>query len=159
MTEEATLALAKQRLEELVSFFGVNADVEAHQTDEGIELDVPTSTVTPRLIGHRGDTLRAIEFLINQMLKHADGEAPRVSVDVAGYKQARRAALEEMAREVATRVAESGQEEELAPMNPAERRIVHMALRDLPQIATESRGEDRSRRIVVVPAPTEQTVG
>lgn len=152
MTEQTTLELAKKRLEELVSFFGVNADVEARETDEGIELDVGTSPVTPRLIGHRGDTLRAIEFLVNQMVKHADGEAPRVSVDVAGYKQARRAALEEMAREVAARVAETGQEEELAPMNPAERRTVHMALRDLPDIATESRGEDRSRRIVVVPA-------
>jgi len=123
-----TTELAKKRLEELVSFFGVNAQVEAHETDEGIALDVAASDVTPRLIGHRGDTLRAIEFLLNQIIKRAVEDAPRISVDVAGYKEARRAALEELAREVATRVTETGQEEELKPMNPAERRIVHMAL-------------------------------
>jgi spoIIIJ-associated protein len=145
-------ALAKQRLEELVSFFGINAQVEVSETEEGIALDIAASEVTPRLIGHRGDTLRALEFLINQMIKHADGAAPRVAVDVAGYRAARKASLEELAREVAARVAASGQEEELKPMNPAERRIVHMVLRDLPEVATESRGEDRERRIVVVPA-------
>ncbi len=73
-------------------------------------------------------------------------------MDVAGYRAARRESLEELAREVAARVADTGQEEELKPMNPAERRIVHMVLRDLPGVATESRGEDRQRRIVVLPS-------
>ncbi|HSX02858.1 MAG TPA: R3H domain-containing nucleic acid-binding protein [Candidatus Saccharimonadia bacterium] len=149
---EALQAEARRRLEELVSFFGVNAEAEVRQTEEGIELDLASTPATPRLIGHRGETLRAIEFLVNQMIKHTDGDAPRVLVDVAGYKKARRASLEEMAREVAQRVVETGREEELKPMNPAERRIVHMALREIPEVATESRGEDRSRRIVVLPA-------
>ena len=145
-------AVAKKRLEELVSFFGANVEVETKVTDEGIELDIASSPATPRLIGHRGETLRSIEFLINQMLKAHDSTSPRVMVDVAGYKQARRESLEEMAREVAERVKESGAEEELKPMNPADRRIVHMTLRDIEGIVTESRGEDRTRRIVVMPA-------
>jgi spoIIIJ-associated protein len=149
MTE--TTLIAKQRLEELVSFFGANVNVEADETDDGIELSVAGSPKSSRLIGHRGETLRAIEFLLNQMVKRIDGEAPRVMVDVGGYKKARRETLQELASGVAERVKESGLEEELKPMNPAERRIVHMALRDIDGIDTESRGTDRDRHIVVKP--------
>jgi spoIIIJ-associated protein len=147
-----TIELAKRRLEELVAFLEVNVDVEATQTDDGISLDIAGTPHTPRLIGHHGETLRAIEYLVNQMVKQAQPDAPRIAVDVAGYRAARRQALEQLARDTAARVAETGQEEELKPMNPAERRIVHMALRDLTNITTESRGVDRSRRIVIVPA-------
>lgn len=154
MTE--TTLVAKQRLEELVSFLGANVDVEAELTDDGIELRIGTTPVSPRLIGHRGETLRAIEFLINQMVKRHDGTSPRVLVDVAGYKESRRQALEEQARETAARVIEAGEEEELKPMNPAERRIVHMVLRDIEGVDTESRGVDRERRIVVKPAAKPQ---
>jgi spoIIIJ-associated protein len=150
MTE--TTLVAKQRLEELVSFFGVNVTAEADETDDGIELNIAGTPATPRLIGHRGETLRAIEYLLNQMIKRIDPDSPRVLVDVAGYKQARRESLTELAQEVANRVKESGEEEELKPMNPAERRIVHMVLRDIEGVDTESRGEARDRRIVVKPA-------
>jgi spoIIIJ-associated protein len=147
-----TTQVAKQRLEELVSFFGANVDVEATLTDDGIELNIETTPISPRLIGHRGETLRAIEFLVNQMVKHHDGESPRVLVDVAGYKQARRESLTQLAQEIAGRVKDTGAEEELKPMNPAERRIVHMALREIDGVETESRGSDRERRIVIKPA-------
>lgn len=151
-TATDTVSYAKQRLEELVAFFGANVEVEADVTDDGIELNIASSPASPRLIGHRGDTLRATEFLVGQMVKRHDPLAPRILVDVAGYKQARRESLEQMAAEVAERVKESGAEEELKPMNPAERRIVHMVLREINGVESESRGTDRSRRIVVKPA-------
>jgi spoIIIJ-associated protein len=147
-----TTLVAKQRLEELVSFFGANVDVEAELTDDGIELNIASSPTSPRLIGHRGETLRAIEYLLNQMVKRVEGTAPRVLVDVAGYKQARKEALQEMARELAERVVATGEEEELKPMNPAERRIVHMTLKEIDGVESESRGSDRERRIVAKPA-------
>jgi spoIIIJ-associated protein len=149
MTDAATLA--KQRLEELVSFYSVNADAAVSETEDGIGLDIASTPATPRLIGHHGETLRALEYIVNQMVKRDHGDSPRIAVDIAGYRAARRDQLEQMARDAAARVVASGQEEELAPMNPAERRIVHMVLRDLSEVATESRGEDRSRRIVVLP--------
>jgi spoIIIJ-associated protein len=147
-----TMALAKVRLEELISFMGANVDAKVDHTDDGIELNIESSTFSPRLIGHRGETLRAIEYLINQIVKRQDPEAPRILVDVAGYKQARRQSLQEMAAEIAARVKETGAEEELKPMNPAERRIIHMALREIDGVETESRGTDRERRIVVKPS-------
>ena len=147
-----TIEYAKTRLEELIAFFGINAETTSKETEDGIELDIEPSASTPRLIGHHGDTLRALEYIINQMVRHHDPTAPRISVDVAGYRQARREQLEQMARDVAARVSESGEEEQLKPMNPAERRIVHMVLRDIPEVQTESRGTDRDRHIVVMPA-------
>jgi spoIIIJ-associated protein len=146
-----TLEFAKLRLEELVSFFEINVDVAADVTDDGIELSIGSNPASPRLIGHRGETLRAIEYLLNQMVKAHDGLAPRVQVDIAGYKEARRQALIEQATEAAARVKQSGAEEELKPMNPADRRIVHMALREIDGVATESRGDGHDRRIVIVP--------
>lgn len=147
-----TIEYAKTRLEELIAYFGINTETTSKETEDGIELDIEPSASTPRLIGHHGETLRALEYIINQMVRHHDPSAPRISVDVAGYRQARREQLEQMARDVAKRVSESGEEEELKPMNPAERRIVHMVLRDIPEVATESRGTDRTRHIVVMPA-------
>ncbi len=146
------MAFAKLRLEELVSFMGANITTTVDQTDDGIELGIEASVHSPRLIGHRGETLHALEFLLNQIVKTHHPDAPRVLVDVGGYRQARRQSLEELARDTAAQVVESGTEQELKPMNPAERRIVHMALRDLPGVETESRGTDRSRRIVIKPA-------
>ena len=142
--------LAKKRVEEVVSFFGINVEVEAKETDDGIELDIAGSASTPRLIGHRGETLRAIEYLVNQMVKRDHPVSPRVLLDVAGYREARKSSLEEMARTTAATVQETGEEVALRPMNPAERRIVHMALREIPEVHTESRGDDRSRHIVVM---------
>ena len=150
MTE--TTLIAKQRLEEIVSFFGANVSAEADETDDGIELNIAGSSTSPRLIGHRGETLRSIEYLLNQMIKRIDPDAPRILVDVAGYKATRKQSLQELAAEVAKRVIDSGEEEELKPMNPAERRIVHMALREIEGIDTESRGEGPTRHIVVKPA-------
>ena len=144
-----TLEFAKLRLEELVSFFGANVQVAADVTDDGIALSIDNTPASPRLIGHRGDTLRAIEYLLNQMVKAHDGLSPRVVVDVAGYKEAQRQALVELARETADRVKESGAEEELRPMNPADRRIVHMALRDIDGVESQSRGDGHDRRIIV----------
>jgi spoIIIJ-associated protein len=147
-----TLEFAKLRLEELVSFFGANVQVAADVTDDGIQLSIDNTPASPRLIGHRGETLRAIEYLLNQIVKAHDSLAPRILVDVAGYKEAQRQSLEELAREIAAKVKESGNEEELKPMNPADRRIVHMALREIEGVESESRGDGHDRRIVVKPA-------
>ena len=148
----AVTDLAKRRLEELVSFFEINADVKVTENDEAIELEILNNEATARLIGTRGETLRSIEHLVNMMIKRATTERVRVNIDVAGYKKARDASLEKMATEAAERVLDSGVEEELRPMSPAERRVVHLALRDIKGIMTESRGEDPRRFIAIVKA-------
>lgn len=149
-----TAEVAKQRLEELVSFMGVNVDARAEVTEDGIELTIDSTPASPRLIGHRGETLRSIEYLVNQMVKRHEAGAPRILIDIAGYKQARKHSLEGLAHEVANRVKETGKTEHLKPMNPAERRIVHITLRQIAGVNSESEGEARNRHIVVSLAET-----
>ena len=146
---ETAAELAKRRLEELVSFFGVNAQATVVENEEGIELELEADS-SGLLIGYHGETLRSLQYLVNLMVQNT-GERRRVYIDVAGYKKARAFSLEKQALEIAKRVVESGKEEALPPMNAAERRIVHLALKNIEEIDTDSRGEDPKRYIVVLP--------
>lgn len=146
---ETAAQLAKRRLEELVSFFGVNAEAIINETPEGIELEIEADS-SGRLIGYHGETLRALQYLVNLMVQKS-GERQRVYIDIAGYKKARAYSLEKQAHEAAERVVASGKEVAFPPMNAAERRIVHLALRDLGTVDTDSRGEEPKRYIVVLP--------
>jgi len=106
-----------------------------------------------RLIGKGGRTLAALEFLTNAVVNKVEGETPvRVNVDVGGYKRRRDERLRVAAQRAAARVRKSGMPVELEPMSAAERRVVHMALADDPEVESESSGEGRDRRVVVYPA-------
>jgi len=146
---ETSAQLAKRRLEEIVSFFGVNTDAAVAESEAGIELEIEADS-SGRLIGYHGETMRAMQYLVNLMVQQT-GERRRIYIDIAGYKKARAYSLEKQAREVAERVVATGAEEVMPPMNAAERRIVHLALRELDTVATDSRGEEPKRSVVVLP--------
>lgn len=147
MTEEV-MALAKLRLEELLTFFGINTKVQAIEDGETVNLEVAGDS-SSGLIGHRGETLRSIQYLINQIVRNQSGERAFISVDIGGYKKSRNQYLTTKAQAVAEKVASSGQAETLRPMTAAERRIVHLALADVPAVETESAGEEPHRRITI----------
>lgn len=149
--EEAIL-FAKKYLEDLLSFFGLNTDVYATTEDhEVIELDIPSTHLNGFLIGQRGDTLRALQYMISTALKAADYAHTRVNVDVAGYKQHRAERIAKQAEEWFKQVRDSGEPKELDPMSPADRRAVHKAAEEW-GLASESVGEGRDRHIVLKPA-------
>jgi spoIIIJ-associated protein len=149
--EEAIL-YAKKYLEDLLSFFGLNTDVHATTEDgEVIELDIPSTHLNGFLIGQRGDTLRAVQFIISTALKNQDFSHTRVNVDVAGYKKQRAERLAKAAEEWFKAVKDSGNPKDLVPMNAADRRVVHKAAEEW-GLTTESVGEGRDRHIVVKPA-------
>jgi spoIIIJ-associated protein len=149
--EEAIL-YAKKYLEDLLSFFGLNTDVHATTEDgEVIELDIPSTHLNGFLIGQRGDTLRAVQFIISTALKNQGFSHTRVNVDVAGYKKQRAERLAKAAEEWFKAVKDSGNPKDLVPMNAADRRVVHKAAEEW-GLTTESVGEGRDRHIVVKPA-------
>ena len=141
-------ALAKLRLEEMLSFFGVNANIKVTEEDNVITLNVETDT-TGRLIGHRGETLRALQHVLNALVRSRTTESVFISVDIAGYKQAQAERVAAKATEAADKVMSTGKEQYLRPMNAAERRLVHMALAAIPEVVTESVGVDPNRRVVI----------
>ncbi len=148
--EEAIL-FAKKYLEDLLSFFGLNTDVHATSEDgEVIELNVPSTHLNGFLIGQHGDTVRSMQYLISAALKGKDFAHTRVNVDVADYKKQRGERLAKQAETWFKEVQTSGQPKDLAPMNAADRRIVHKAANDY-GLETESVGEGRERHVVLKP--------
>lgn len=104
-----------------------------------------------KIIGRNGRTLAALEYLTNAVINRQEGDNVRVSIDVGGYKRRRDDRLRETAFKAADRVRKTGEAVELDPMSAAERRVIHVALAEEPDIVTESSGEGRGRRVVVLP--------
>ena len=102
------------------------------------------------LIGRRGENLTALQFMVNLLLGAQTDLWARVVVDVNGYRVRRKEALTMLAERMAERVMEQGQPYPLEPMSPYDRRIVHMALSEHPQVMTESTGEGEERRVVIM---------
>jgi spoIIIJ-associated protein len=150
-TEESIL-FAKKYLEDLLSFFGLNTEVHASNSDdEVIELQVPSTHLNGFLIGQRGETMHAMQFLVAAALKSSDYPMTRVNVDVAEYKLQRADRLRQKAQDWVDQVKKANEPLDLKPMNAADRRIVHKLANDQ-GIATESVGEGRDRHIVLKPA-------
>ncbi len=148
---EEAIQYAKKYLEDLLSFFGLNTDIYATTEDsEVIELNVPSTHLNGFLIGQRGDTVRALQFMVSTALKNNGYEFTRVNVDVADYKKARADRLSERALDWVKQVKDSGKPLDLNPMNAADRRTVHK-LASEEGLVTESVGEGRDRHIVLKP--------
>lgn len=148
---EEAIRYAKKYIEDLLSFFGINIDVYATTEDhEVIELDVPSTHLNGFLIGGHGDTMRSLQHTISSALKNQGYSYTRVNVDIAGYKKQRAERLVKQAEDWFREVQKSGQPKELAPMNAAERRVVHKAADDYGLI-TESVGLGPDRHIVLKP--------
>jgi len=130
-------ALPKPTLEKLVELLGFSATVEEHQLEDGLLLDLKTDD-SGRLIGRQGQTLSDLQYITNRLLFQQDPQAPKVMVDVSGYRAQAREALVKKAKDAAEKVRRWGDVVELEPMNAFDRRIIHHALKDDPDIETHS---------------------
>jgi spoIIIJ-associated protein len=149
---DESIQFAKKYLEDLLSFFGINTDVQASSEDgEVIELNIPSTNLNGFLIGQRGDTVRAIQFLVSSALKSKNYEISRVNVDVADYKKQRANRLAQTAEEWVKQVQTSSEQYDVRPMNAADRRVVHKVAAEA-GLKSESVGEGRDRHIVLKPA-------
>jgi spoIIIJ-associated protein len=128
---------AKATLEQLLTHLGFAITIEEHRLDDGLLLEVKTDD-SGRLIGRQGQTLSDLQYITNRLLFQQDPNAPKVTVDVSGYRSAAREALVRKAREAAEKVRRWGDVVELEPMNAYDRRIVHNALKDDPGVETHS---------------------
>ena len=122
MNRDDAIALAKVRLEEVLTFFGINTKVHVDEQDDRIDLLVDTNEGAI-LIGHRGENLRALQHVLNMMLRNQSGERLFWGIDVGGYKKARGEAVMTKAKEQALKVIETGESVTLAPMSAYERRL------------------------------------
>lgn len=145
-------AQPKATLERLLTLLGFPATVEEHPMDDSLLLDVKTED-SGRLIGRQGQTLSDLQYITNRLLFQQDSTAPKVMVDVGGYRAQAREALVKKAKEAAEKVRRWGEVVELEPMSAFDRRIVHHALRDDPDIETQSVEVDGTDRKVLLLRP------
>lgn len=139
---------AKKYVEDLLSFFGVNTEVKTTTEDEIIYINIPSTQLNGFLIGQRGETMRAVQFMVSTALKNQGYDTTRVNVDVADYKKQRAERLTQTAQEWIKRVQSTGEPYDVKPMNAADRRVVHQAAADA-GLLSESVGVGRDRHIVL----------
>jgi spoIIIJ-associated protein len=140
---------AKDILDTMLGYLGFVCEIKELETDNGLTLEIYTPE-HDRLIGHHGEGIEDIQFLLNRLLQGADKDAPRVHVDVEHYREMREDSLVQKARQLAEIVRKTGRPFHLDPMNAYDRRIIHNAFKDDPEVMTWSPPDDaRVKRITL----------
>jgi spoIIIJ-associated protein len=145
-------AQSKAIVEKILATLGFTATVEPHQLEEGLLLDVKADDAG-RLIGRQGQTLTDLQYITNRILFQQDQGSPKVIVDVGGYRLQAREALIKKAKDAADKVRRWGDAVELEPLNAFDRRVVHQALRDDPDVETHSVEVDGTDKKVLLLRP------
>jgi len=140
----------KEELNEILKLMGMEAEVTTSLEGEKVVADIKSENGAI-LIGKKGQTLNALQLIVNLIVNRDEKTRTKGIVDTENYRQRRENALVKMAGEVADEVKSKGRSRELEPMNPAERRVIHLALKDDRDVETTSQGEGNFRRVVVSP--------
>jgi len=140
----------KEELDEILKLMGMEGEVTTSLEGGRVVADIKSENGAI-LIGKKGQTLDALQLIVNLIVNRDERTRTRVIVDTESYRQRRENALVKMAREVADEVKSKGNPRELEPMNPAERRVIHLALKNDKDVETTSKGEGNFRRVVVSP--------
>jgi spoIIIJ-associated protein len=146
----------KDVLEKMLDLMNIDGAVKQTEDDEDIYLDIDSPDAAV-LIGRRGKCLNSLQFIMNRMVRRQDRNDKRLVVDIEGYRERRRKSLTEMAEHTAEKVCDSGREVRLQPLDPQDRRTVHIALREYPGVDTYSVGEGSYRSVVVCPEGASRT--
>ena len=140
---------AKEILDTMLGYLGFICEIKEFPHEDSLTLQVYTPE-KERLIGRHGETLEDIQFLLNRLLQAASKDAPRVQVDVEHYREMREDGLVQRAKQVAELVRRTGKPFHLDPMNSYDRRIIHNAFKDDPDVMTWSPPDDaRVKRITL----------
>jgi spoIIIJ-associated protein len=145
-------AQSKDTLEKILQLLGFEVTVEEHALEDGLLLEVKTEE-SGRLIGRQGQTLSDLQYITNRMLFQQDQNCPKVMVDVGGYRAQQREALVKKAKEAAEKVRRWGDVVELEPLSAFDRRIIHNAIKDDPDIETHSVEVEGTEKKVILFRP------
>jgi len=142
------ISTARNVTSSLINAMGFRGVVNASEDDGAVLVSIAGANLAP-LIGRRGQTLEALELLVNAIVGRRLGHRVPVIVDAERYRERRREALINLARRTATRVERTGEPVPLEPMSPSERRVIHTTLADEVKVATHSEGEGPNRHVVI----------
>lgn len=153
LTLEEQGTRAKEFVVGLVEEFGLEADVTIDEVDDETVLVAAHGDDLGLLVGPRGATLTAIQDLARTYVqRQSDARTNRILVDVGGYREKRSAALRRFAENIAAEVKEQGEERELEPMSPPDRKVIHDTVNEIEGVSTRSAGEEPNRFVVIEPS-------
>lgn len=135
-------------LKEVIKEMGLDLDITAKKSENSLYLDIQGKD-SGTIIGKRGQTLDAIQYLTSLVANKESDEYTRVVVDAENYRAKREKTLEALANRLANKVVKTKRSVKLEPMNPYERKVIHAALHDHPKVVTRSEGQDPYRRVVI----------
>ncbi|WNG87719.1 R3H domain-containing nucleic acid-binding protein [Mycobacterium sp. ITM-2016-00317] len=142
--------IAGDYLEELLDLLDFDGDIDLDVEGDRAVVSIDGGTDLNKLVGRKGEVLDALQELTRLAVHQKTGERSRLMLDIAQWRQRRREELAALGDKVARRVLETGEREELAPMTPFERKIVHDAVAGVQGVHSESEGVEPSRRVVVL---------
>jgi spoIIIJ-associated protein len=148
--QEEEMRVAMEVLETLLGLLPMDTRVTAQRMDGNVTLNVEGDN-SGLLIGRRGKTLDAIQFIVNKIVNKRLERKVRVVVDSEHYRRRRRDSLRQLAQRMGEKAKRIRKPVTTNPMNPGDRRIVHLSLKDDPQLDTRSRGEGLMKKVVIIP--------
>lgn len=149
--EEDTVKECEKFLQNVLNSMGMEVEIQSSIDEEGaLNIDMKGDNMGI-LIGKRGQTLDALQYLTNRVANKMQAGYVRVKLDTEDYRRRRKETLENLARNIAHKVKRTRKAVSLEPMNPYERRIIHSALQADKHVTTHSEGEEPYRRVVVTP--------
>jgi spoIIIJ-associated protein len=143
--------IAGDYLEELLDLLDFDGDIDLDVEGNRAIVSIDGGEDLVKLVGRKGEVLDALQELTRLAVHQKTGERSRLMLDVAGWRRRRRDELAALGDKVSRRVLESGEREQLAPMTPFERKIVHDAVAAVDGVHSESEGVEPSRRVVILP--------
>ena len=142
----------REKMENLLKAMKISFQLGVEYRDEICFVQIDTAGADGLLIGRRGDTLNALQHLMDRMVNRGRSERVRISIDVGGYRRRRDDSLRQRAMMLARQVKSTGRERSTDPLIAPERRVVHLALTDDPEVRTYTVGEGTYRSVVVAPS-------
>lgn len=145
------LEIAQTFLQSVTDEMGISVEIKGQQDGENIEIELSGDKIAI-LIGKRGNTLNALQYLTNLAVNRQTDEFVRIVLDAENYRAKRTETLEQLAVRLSEKVETTGKKVSLDPMPSMERKIIHVALKDRKGIETHSEGKDPHRRVIIIPS-------
>jgi len=153
--EDGKAELAAEMVSEIVTRMGLKIGIEIREDGEEVILDL-SGEDAGRVIGKKGQTLDALQFVINKIVNRFPEGRRHILLDSGDYRQRREDGLASMARREAKRAVAQGRIITLEPMSPRDRRVIHLSLAKFPGVSTRSDGQGSERRVRIIPARSQQ---
>ena len=144
--------LAKEVLMGLLGRMNIEAKIrDLKEGESKVYIEIESKSSSGLVIGRKGKTLESLQFMVNLIVNHKTGSEKKIILDIEDYREKREKALRKMSRDIAHKVIKTGRPWTLEPMNPFERRLIHLTLQNDTRVTTKSEGQGIYRKIKIIP--------